>query len=377
MRGPARRRCRGRSRRRSVVPRPVATSCTRSRRQHARRPWHRRARRQPTRQTRRSNRLVWGARVKLVGFRAAHRNGTLAAVTGPLNDRGWSAVTTDAGRTLGVRAANLRVVAGQAAAAEPVDGASEAPAPTAAETAASAATTAKACFWAACGNELSGEAAAKNRCGRCKRAYYCSRRCQKRHWGHGGHKEAYVEPPCCAICLDGGDDPEPTQCGCGCRGDTGLAHVVCRAEVAARKQAWCHDGWCTCPTCGQAYTGAMLLGLACEAMDRVGTRRRDDPDRLVRGRVGRGRRRAGRRARGQQAGVWQGAPQHAPRRRLPRGHVQRPGQTRRGRGASGLSAQGEPAGEQQGAPKHANRHPQPRTPGRAGLSRPRRCRSRI
>ena len=148
-------------------------------------------------------------------------------------------------RILGVRAANLRGVAGRAT-AETVDGTSEASAPTAAETDATDAIAAQACSWAACGNELSDKAAAKNRCGRCKRAQYCS---QKKHWSHGGHKEACVEPPSYTICLDGGDDPEPIQCGCGCRGDAGLAHVACRAEVAARKSAGVHGGSATRAPC--------------------------------------------------------------------------------------------------------------------------------
>ena len=216
--------------------------------------------------------------MELVGLGAAHLNGTLATVTGPLNDRGRWVVTTDEGCNLSARAANLRVVASPA---ETVGGASAAPAPTAAATDASVATTtAKACFWAARSNEVSDEAAAENRCGRCKRAYYCSRRCQKEHWRHGGHKEACEEPPCCTICLDGGDDPEPIQRGCGCRGDAGLAHVACLAEVAAHKQAGHHEGWSTCPTCGQEYNGAMELGLARELVDRMGTRHRDDLHRL-------------------------------------------------------------------------------------------------
>ena len=30
----------------------------------------------------------------------------------------------------------------------------------------------------------------------------------------------------------GGDEPLPTQRGCACRGDTGLAHVACQAQAA-------------------------------------------------------------------------------------------------------------------------------------------------
>ena len=145
----------------------------------------------------------------------------------------------------------------------------------------SAAASRKFCDWAGCGRQLPADPAEYSKCGRCKQAFYCDRTCQKRHWGRGGHKEACAEPPCCTICLDGGDDPVPIQCGCACRGDGGLAHIACRAEVAARKEAGFHEGWHMCPTCGQQYTGAMELGLAREAVSRLRTRRRDDYDRLA------------------------------------------------------------------------------------------------
>jgi hypothetical protein len=66
----------------------------------------------------------------------------------------------------------------------------------------------------------------------------------------------------CTICLD--NDPLPIQSGCACRGDAGLAHVECRAMAAAHRVANSKsgDGWSTCGTCGQDFTGAMQLGLA-------------------------------------------------------------------------------------------------------------------
>ena len=142
--------------------------------------------------------------------------------------------------------------------------------------------TAKVCAWSGCGRELSTDAAeqSKFRCGRCKQAFYCSRTCQKRHWGRGGHKEDCKEPPCCTICLDGGDDPVPIQRGCACRGDAGLAHVACLVKVAARKAGGCHEGWFECPTCGQYYTGAMDLGLQRALVHRMHTRPRHDYERL-------------------------------------------------------------------------------------------------
>ena len=121
---------------------------------------------------------------------------------------------------------------------------------------------ARLCAWSGCGRQLPDDPAEYSRCSRCKQAFYCDRRCQKRHWSRGGHREACEEPPCCTICLGGGDEPLPIQRGCACRGDAGLAHVACQAEAAARKSREWHAGWCHCPTCGQSYTGAMQLGLA-------------------------------------------------------------------------------------------------------------------
>ena len=73
-------------------------------------------------------------------------------------------------------------------------------------------------------------------------------------------EEETEEPPVCTVCLEG--VPAPIQMGCGCRGAQGLAHVKCRAEVARRSKKW--RDWDTCGTCGQAFTGAMQLGVAKE-----------------------------------------------------------------------------------------------------------------
>ena len=139
----------------------------------------------------------------------------------------------------------------------------------------------KACAWAGCGRLLSGEAAAKNRCARCKRKYYCSRRCQKKDWKEGVHKLACTEPPCCTICLEGGEDPLPLQCGCACRGDAGLAHVACKAAVAAHRGDGWNKAWATCQTCGQSYTGGMQLGLARELVQQTERRTPGDDHRLI------------------------------------------------------------------------------------------------
>ena len=140
---------------------------------------------------------------------------------------------------------------------------------------------ARACAWSGCGRALSADLVGQSKCSRCTQAFYCGRTCQKRHWGRGGHKEECVEPPCCTICLDGGDEPVPIQRGCACRGDAGLAHVACLAEVVARKAGGLHEGWYKCPTCGQLYTGALFLGLNRALVHRMRTRPRHDYDKLA------------------------------------------------------------------------------------------------
>ena len=236
-----------------------------------------------------------GVRVELVGLGTAGLNGQLATLSGlRANDRGRWAVTTDAGRSIAVKPANLRVIASKTGHGTTATGTNGTTAATPAaagilsESTAAAADAGppdaaiKVCAWSGCGRALSAGLAeqSKFKCGRCKQAFYCDRTCQKRHWGHGGHKEECTEPPYCNICLDGGDEPVPIQRVCACRGDAGLAHVACLAEVAARKSGGLHEGWLQCPTCGQRYTGAMDLGLQRALVHRMRTRRRDDPHRL-------------------------------------------------------------------------------------------------
>ena len=64
----------------------------------------------------------------------------------------------------------------------------------------------------------------------------------------------------CIICLD--TDPPPVQMGCACRGDSGLAHVDCLAQVAEHHAEPVGLKWHVCRTCKQAFTGKMLMGLA-------------------------------------------------------------------------------------------------------------------
>ncbi len=68
----------------------------------------------------------------------------------------------------------------------------------------------------------------------------------------------------CFICYE--SDPSPMQSGCACRGDGGLAHVDCLAQVAISRaelsHRWNASAWRQCQTCRQAFTGAMQMGLA-------------------------------------------------------------------------------------------------------------------
>jgi hypothetical protein len=65
----------------------------------------------------------------------------------------------------------------------------------------------------------------------------------------------------CTICLN--TSPPPIQSGCACRGDGGLAHIVCRVHAAESQQAQRGNTvWWECQTCEQDHTGAMRTGLA-------------------------------------------------------------------------------------------------------------------
>ena len=117
----------------------------------------------------------------------------------------------------------------------------------------------------ACGKQLAGTTASHQhwqKCSRCKQALCCDAGCQREHWKRGGHKQACKAPMGCSICLDNDGPPLPIQGGCGCREEAGCAHVACRVQAAEHQGLGFHEGWHTCTTCKQHYTGAMRLGLA-------------------------------------------------------------------------------------------------------------------
>lgn len=71
--------------------------------------------------------------------------------------------------------------------------------------------------------------------------------------------------PTCYLCLGGagrvtrsGVGAELLHGGCACRGSAGHGHLRCFIEAATHN--W--EGWFRCPTCGQRFTGVVLLGLA-------------------------------------------------------------------------------------------------------------------
>ena len=66
----------------------------------------------------------------------------------------------------------------------------------------------------------------------------------------------------CLICLEG--NPPPIQCGCACRGASGLAHVACKIREAQSKRngQTYHAAWHRCGVCTCVYSGDMRLALA-------------------------------------------------------------------------------------------------------------------
>ena len=116
--------------------------------------------------------------------------------------------------------------------------------------------------WVTCGRELSGEAAAKNRCGRCAwvgAAATGARRSTGRRAGTGRCARSRLAAP---SAWRAGEDPEPIRCGCAFKGASGLAHVACKARAAAHNGPGFNSAGEECSTRGQRSTGSMQIGLA-------------------------------------------------------------------------------------------------------------------
>ena len=135
-------------------------------------------------------------------------------------------------------------------------------------------------------------------CARC-RTLYCSRQCQKAHWGSGGkdgHKQTCEgiarahrvtntevqsralarvshmsggapDDAHCLFCLDRGDATEPLVRGCACRGSSWWGHATCLVKMAEYAPAPTPPAphfapWLFCLKCKQPFTGKVQLQLA-------------------------------------------------------------------------------------------------------------------
>ena len=78
------------------------------------------------------------------------------------------------------------------------------------------------------------------------------------------------------MCCEGKEAGALLDCGCGCRGTAGLAHLACLVSAARHNV----DSWTTCPTCEQFYTGAADVGLARARWALVRDRAAEDEERL-------------------------------------------------------------------------------------------------
>ena len=97
----------------------------------------------------------------------------------------------------------------------------------------------------------------------------------------GGAGAASQESLSCWVCLDVQGRPTRSRRlelvrACACRGSSGWAHMGCLISVAKHNVRQ----WQQCPTCKQAYTGKVLLGLAQARFDLHRSAERDDPRRL-------------------------------------------------------------------------------------------------
>ena len=88
----------------------------------------------------------------------------------------------------------------------------------------------------------------------------------------------------CTICLCGSSDGALLQRGCCCRGESGLVHLGCIAQLAVHAASQENGSdcskWSECGTCKQRLTGEVLIGLAEAWWARARSRPEDDIGRL-------------------------------------------------------------------------------------------------
>ena len=150
---------------------------------------------------------------------------------------------------------------------------------------------------ACCAAPLPTYGAGAKKCSRCS-TRYCGQACQQQHWKEGGHdklckkikrgggaeayhadkkyKEAAAEAvsawknetkgQTCYMCTAGAEQ-EGLVRGCGCRGDSGTAHLSCLVRQAKILQQddvgvqGTHQWWRKCKVCGQWFEGAVARAL--------------------------------------------------------------------------------------------------------------------
>ena len=165
------------------------------------------------------------ARVEPVGLAGAGSNGQLAAVAGPRGGGERFAVTTDKGRELAINLDSLRVVTAVSGAAVAGD-----PGCCRCRAFRGGSNDGVRVGWVRPG--------APGRPGAAEQV----RPVQTSFLLQPHLPEEALEPPrpqarvrgaalLRSVCLEGGDDPPPPQCGCACRGEARLARVACKARA--------------------------------------------------------------------------------------------------------------------------------------------------
>ena len=90
-----------------------------------------------------------------------------------------------------------------------------------------------------------------------------------------GADAAGPTPPCW-VCGTDETKGAPINCGCGCVGLAGYAHVDC--AVAAAREEW--ERWFDCKVCGQRWAGNIKLGLARARLELMEGRPPEDAERI-------------------------------------------------------------------------------------------------